>query len=210
MHVADLFPTLLRLAGLKLDKNLNLDGVDQWNLINGGGPEQRKEVINLDNVLGFGMYIRNQYKLVNGTLVNGAFDGWLSPETPKDSNIDPITYAINVLNSTTSRAILANQKKNRLGIDKILELRREATVKCGCQLKKNACDLTKAPCLFNINEDPCEQNNLANKEHSMLNVMLKKFNEAIDSAVPSRRRFADPASDPKYFNFNWQWWEADS
>ena len=211
MHVSDLFPTLLGVAGLKLDTNkLNLDGVDQWKVINKGGFQARKEVVNLDNVFGFGMYMLNSYKLVNGSFGGGAFNTWLYPKNDGGYN-DPYSYAISVLNSQTSRAIYSTQRKYRLNIDKILQLRQEATVKCGNQTKKNSCDVTKAPCLFNIQDDPCEENNLANEQPAMLNFMLKRYNEAVNSAVPSiRKSIPDPACDPKNFDFNWEWWQADS
>lgn len=210
MHVTDLFPTLLKLAGLKLSNRLNLDGVDQWRVINNGGSEARKEVVNIDNVLGFGMYNLRSYKLVNGSSSNGSFDGWLVSKNEEDGDNDPMSYAINVLNSTTSRAIISTQKKHRLTVEKILELRQQAKVNCGNGVKKNLCDLTKAPCLFNIKDDPCEENNLATEKRVVYNFMLKRYKEVERSAVPSRRRPSDPASDPKFFDYNWQWWQADS
>jgi arylsulfatase A-like enzyme len=96
MHNSDLFPTLLKFAGVKLDQKLKLDGVDQWNVINFGGYSARSEIVNIDDVLGFGSYIYNTYKLVNGTILNGIYDGWakvgndtfMIPMIPKIPGID--------------------------------------------------------------------------------------------------------------------------
>jgi len=76
--------------------------------------------------------------------------------------------------------------------------------------KKNPCDLLKAPCLFNIDEDPCEENNLAEEKASMLKLLLKKYNEVQRTSVPSRRQPTDPLCDPKFFDNNWNWWQVDS
>lgn len=78
MHVTDLFPTLLRLSGLKSYESLNIDGVDQWDMINNGGSPARKEVVNIDNILGYGALISYPYKLVNGSSGDAANDGWLA------------------------------------------------------------------------------------------------------------------------------------
>lgn len=208
IHVSDLFPTLLRHAGLELDGRLNLDGIDQWEVINNGGDQVRKEVIEIDNVLGYGAYISHPYKIVNGSSSNGSFDGWLSSKNNNEDK-DPVSYATKVLNSLTSRAIQAIQHHN-LSIDKILELRQDATVNCCNEVTKTPCDLLKAPCLFNIEDDPCEENNLAEEQSEVLSLMLDKYSEIQKSFVPSRRQPADLESDPKYFDYNWQWWQADS
>jgi arylsulfatase A-like enzyme len=45
MHAVDVYPTLLRLAGAKLDQPKPLDGIDQWAVIAEGKPTARKEVL---------------------------------------------------------------------------------------------------------------------------------------------------------------------
>lgn len=52
MHVADFLPTLMSMAGVKLNSTSNIDGVDQTNSISRGLPSKRKEIVNVDNVLG--------------------------------------------------------------------------------------------------------------------------------------------------------------
>lgn len=208
MHVSDWLPTLGKLAGVKFNRE-KLDGVDQWGVINGGGFPARNEIVNIDNVLNFGSFIYGPYKLVNGSLAGGTFDGWLS-STNKSYNNDPIDYALNVLTSEASRAILSIQKKNRLSIDKILQIRSLATARCTNGVEKNGCDLSKGPCVFDIYNDPCEENNLAGKRPMILRSLLQRYNERVHQAVPSRRQPTDPASDPVHFDLNWQWWQEDS
>jgi len=45
MHAVDLYPTLLRLAGAKLEQPKPLDGMDEWPTISEGKPSPRKEVL---------------------------------------------------------------------------------------------------------------------------------------------------------------------
>jgi arylsulfatase A-like enzyme len=45
MHAVDLYPTLLRLAGAKLEQPKPLDGMDQWTTISEGKSSARKEVL---------------------------------------------------------------------------------------------------------------------------------------------------------------------
>lgn len=211
MHVTDLFPTLLKQAGVKAGKleRMKLDGHDQWNVINSGGNPVRNEVVNIDDVFGFGMYMLHSYKLVNGTFANGIYDGWLSSNNINGES-DSIDYALNVLNSAASRAIMSSQKRNRLNVDKILELRKAATVSCSNGVEKNSCDLNAGPCLFDIYDDPCEENNLAQSRPAILKAMLMRYNILKASAVPSRRQPSDKACDPINFNLNWNWWQMDS
>lgn len=178
-------------------------------MINNGAIGIRNEVVNLDNVLGFGSYIYYTYKLVNGSLGDGSFDGWLASKN-NNGYIDPVNYAINVLQSPVSQSIMSIQKKNRLCVDKILELRAAATVSCSNGVGKNSCDIKKGPCVFDIFDDPCEENNLANSRPLLRQSLLTRYGVQVRSAIPSGRKKSDPASDPVNFNRNWQWWQADS
>jgi arylsulfatase A-like enzyme len=45
MHAVDLYPTLLRAAGARLEQTKPLDGIDQWPSISEGKPTTRKEVL---------------------------------------------------------------------------------------------------------------------------------------------------------------------
>jgi arylsulfatase B len=207
MHNSDLFPTLLKLAGVKLDQKLKLDGVDQWNVINYGGYPARSEIVNIDDVLGFGSYIYNTYKLVNGTILNGIYDGWLGSKS--NDGDDSLNYALKVLNSTVSRALLSIPKHFKLSIERIFELRFSASVQCSNSVEKNPCDPRIRPCVFNIIADPCEENNLAETRPGLLNSMLNRYN-AYRKQVPSRRKSPDPACDPINFNKTWNWWQSDS
>lgn len=207
-HVSDWLPTLAKMTGVRLDPLVKIDGMDQTRAINNDAMV-RIEIPNFDNVLGFGSYIYNTLKIVNGSLGDGSVDGWLASKN-NNGDIDPATYALYVLNSPASKAIMSTQKKNRLSIDKILSIRSEATVSCSNNVRKNPCDIKKGPCIFNIFEDPCEENNLADSWPAIRYGMLARFNDKVGSAVPSARKSPDIASDPINFDLDWNWWQADS
>lgn len=212
MHVADFLPTLMSMAGVKLSSKTKIDGVDQTDPINKGWPSTRKEIVNVDNVLGFGSRIAYNLKFVNGSSSAGRFDGYLANKTTNGDN-NPYNYARKVLNSEASQAIQSVQKPyQRLTPEKIFEIRRKATVQCQNSVHKNPCDLTKAPCLFDLSSDPCEENNLADlpSYSFILQLMKKNYEEIVRTVVPSRRRPTDCASDPKNFNNIWNWWQSDS
>ncbi len=91
LHVTDLYPTLVNLAGGSLDQPLPLDGTDVWNVIIGKQPSQRTEVVYSlpgDFVdTGEVAIRRGSYKLVDDELYNIVDDPYekqdLAPTSPE-------------------------------------------------------------------------------------------------------------------------------
>lgn len=181
-------------------------------MISSGVQSTRSEVVNIDNVSGFGAYHLSSFKLVNGTTTNGSFDGWLSSQFNNSMiNVGPYEYAISVLGSKAAKAIYWSQPESQLTINKILKVRKQAEVVCTKSLLKVPCDPRRAPCLFDVVKDPCEQNNLASSRPALLASMLARYKDIKNNVVPSRRvMINDYGCDPANFNNNWQWWQADS
>jgi arylsulfatase B len=172
------------------------------------GIRVRTEVMNVDDVFGFGSLIYQGLKFVNGSINGGKYDGWLS-STNKNGYIEPTRYAQNVISSPAAQAISSIQKK-KLDVNTILRLRKAATVTCSNSVSKNPCNLAKGPCLFDIYEDPCEENNLTDNWKYTKALMELRYKAKVREAVPSRRRKPDEACDPINFNLNWNWWQKDS
>lgn len=172
-------PTLAKLAGAKFKYTQKLDGIDQSSMIANGTAALRKEVVVIDDVFGVSSFIQDGYKFVNGTLLDGYADSWLGSNVHHDANSD--TYMDNVLNSKTAKALKKFRKLDSAAVQKI---RAGAKVECGSV--KTECNLMKAPCLFDIMKDPCEQNNLASTHPSVMKSIKKAFDKKLKNVVPSR------------------------
>lgn len=65
IHITDIYPTLLKLAGAKVEQKLPLDGVDVWSTIADGAPSPRKEILHNASP-GRGAIRMGEWKLVIG------------------------------------------------------------------------------------------------------------------------------------------------
>lgn len=207
MHVSDVLPTIANIVGFQIDSKI--DGVNQWDVIRSNVDTSRKEVVILDNIAGFGSLIQGQYKFVNGSVLNGMFDGWLS--TKHYLSIDNFaTYTFKVLKSKVQQA-LEKISNFQLNLFDVIFTRNRLIVQCSRKLWKNSCNPLKAPCLFDIIDDPCEQNNLADSSYfqNIFNSMKERFADIVSSAVPSVRKKPDPACDPRNFDNTWTWWQGE-
>ncbi|CAO1410934.1 unnamed protein product [Diamesa serratosioi] len=210
IHLTDILISLTSAAGIKTNAT-DLDGINQWPTISQGKPSQRNEfVYNIDPIFGFGALMVDGFKIVNGSLADGEYDRWLG-DSGNASILSFENYTELVLESVVSKSIRAIQKESQhLTVKIITNLIKSATVTCGNNKNNHQCDLKNGPCLFNIIEDPCEQNNLAQTNPSQMTIMLNKFSEWTSKVVPSRRKPSEPASNPTNFNGNWNWWQPDS
>ncbi|GIY27607.1 arylsulfatase B [Caerostris darwini] len=81
MHVTDWLPTLYRAAGGNVSDLGKLDGHDLWDTLSSAkGPSPRTEVLlNIDPVAGVAALRVGDFKLVQGTVYQGQWDGWYGP-----------------------------------------------------------------------------------------------------------------------------------
>lgn len=201
MHVTDWLPTLAAAANITI-KDKSFDGVNQWDSISLGTKSKRKEILyNIENIVGYSALMYQGWKLVNGT-ENIDNANWFG-SSGADSNTTFDSYARTVLESEASRSL------PEINSATMKTIRDEATVKCNLNRNGIKCDPRKVPCLFNIIEDPCEQNNLIDVNTDELEILLSKLSHHVDNMVPIRRRPSDPKCDPINFNGTWTWWEED-
>ncbi|KPJ16230.1 Arylsulfatase I [Papilio machaon] len=200
LHLVDWLPTLLAAAGANY--SCDCDGMNQWEALSGDLPSPRTSVLhNIDDIYGSAAITVDQWKLHKGTNYNGAWDDWYGPSGEGEGG----EYAPGqVRDSDAGRAL---QHLGLLPADNtILALRKEATLRCNASVTPIPCRPLAAPCLFNIEEDPCERRNLADLEPVLLRRMLVELDLMNRTSVPALVRAREPRADPRlwghlYTNF---------
>lgn len=188
-HVSDWLPTLNTLAGAKIKFDRYLDGLDLSKMIQYGFGPFRTEVETIDQVYKTTSFISGKYKLVNSTFtlrkLEPTPDDWLGSND--NINHDSDTYIEKVLNSKVAKSL--NDYVAPLAASAIQQIR--SSLKLTCTEKIVECNITERPCLFNINEDPCERINLADdpKYEQILKDMKQLLAARVaDSAMPRNIR----------------------
>lgn len=176
--------------------------MSQWNSITKDTPNERKELaINIDEKDGYASIIMDQYKLINGTTQNGQYDIWMGLLDQTEIVTD--NYESSVQNSTTFQIL--QSLKNETPEINIASIRESASVTC-VLLVQNKCDPLVAPCLFDLNQDPCESNNIALSKPHKLAELLQRLDELQRDMLPRGNKPLDPFSNPMYHNNTWEWW----
>lgn len=199
IYVTDILPTLAAAANISIDRKI--DGLNQWKTISEGFPSPRQELLyNIEDVVGYSALFHEGWKILNGT-ENMNYSGWLGLTEFNDNDVSFESYFEKLSDSLSSNSLpeLVNED--------VKDLRYDATVKCNPRKFAISCDPTEKPCLFNIIDDPCEQNNLASSHPIKVEFLLSRLTEHLDELVPTMRREIDPSCDPKRFNNTWTWWQ---
>lgn len=79
----------------------------------------------------------------------------------------------------------------------------EATISCSNIENIVACNPLESPCLFDVINDECEQNNLAEKYPNILKTMMIRLQDYNSSAVPPANKEIEPRGNPKFFDYTW-------
>ncbi|XP_035226431.1 arylsulfatase B-like isoform X8 [Stegodyphus dumicola] len=173
-------------AGGNVSNLGKLDGYDLWDTLSFNRPSPRSEVLlNIDPINKVSALRVGNFKVIQGTVYGGQWDGWYGPSGRE--------------NFTQTRNAKSSSEK----------LYHKAEITCG-PIPKNAtssCYPAKKPCLFDVQNDPCEYYNLAEDKPHMLDTLLKKLAEYSASAVPPGNKPLDPQSNPKYHNYQWINWK---
>lgn len=202
MYVSDVLATLAGVANIKIDDN-SLDSINLWETISSGAPSGRKEVLyNIENVRGYSALVHDGWKLVNGS-ENINNSNWFGRSGLEDVVVSFKSYAKDVVESEASRSLPT------LNLESVKRMRDEATVKCNAGTRTTECNPLVAPCVFNIIDDPCETNNLADSHPAKLDFLVSRLNKHIDEIYTNQRKPSDPKCDPKNFNYTWTWWQDE-
>ncbi|KAF5291764.1 hypothetical protein FQA39_LY14252 [Lamprigera yunnana] len=197
IHISDLYPTLIKVAGG--DTDFNIDGINQWDTLINNAPNTRKEILlNIDEVENFsGIIGEGGFKLLNGSAtLNFGLGGFYGDD---GRNISNPKYDIErVLHSITNKALGRSLTKG-----KILKLRESATIG-NCRRNYNGHTCNKGEmCLFDIVNDPCEATNVMHKYPEIVRNLEKRLSYFWDQLVPQKNRPVDPMSNPKFHNRTW-------
>jgi hypothetical protein len=114
-----------------------------------------------------------------------------------------------VLQSLTGEAIASLLSPSLPDEEEVLELRAKSTLICTVQTNSTPCDplISSKPCLFDLETDPCERNNLADSYPEVLLEMLDLVKKYEATLVPQLNKPPDvEGSDPRKFNNTWSPW----
>ncbi|GAB1869473.1 Arylsulfatase B [Camponotus japonicus] len=212
MHVTDWLPTLYSIAGGDVRDLGEIDGIDQWCMLNGSLPSARDRLLlNIDEVSKTEGAIYKQFKLLRGSIEGGYYDGYyydierIMPSNPRkiiQEDVPP--YTDTVLKSAVSESITRHLGDPVTQPSTIIQLRRDATVNCRPRDSFITCNVTE--CLFDINNDPCETKNIA-EQYSRISRELDKFLEQYGHIVKRQMKIpVDWLADPRRTNNTWEPW----
>lgn len=95
-----------------------------------------------------------------------------------------------------------------LSTDEVLELRKNAQINCKVKHSDRIpCDPLRAACLFDLENDPCEMVNLADKRPVILAILEKILWKRRLTMIPPNNRNGDPRANPALWNNTWTSWD---
>lgn len=172
IHVIDLLPTLVGAANLKwrTKDRIYIDGINQWQALNTNDEERL-------SVYGDNFYISNYWKLSFGVNSSDEYGSIDNVNMDKDmSEYDFETYVRSILSSEVHVVL------DRLSSQKIMFSRSRARVHCNLKdvdetvVSEIKCSHS-TPCLFDLNEDPCEFDNKHEHEFDLRRNHMKDILE---------------------------------
>ena len=197
MHISDWLPTLLHVAGYDA-KSLplsQLDGFDMWDVLSSNLEiSPRTEVlydINIDPAFYTSALRINNMKIILGSegILEGDRDGWYEP--PQNISCQTTGGCDAALDSGTSEIpsliSAALNRKFHKGTPIVVD--------CGERPRDvlTNCNPSIAPCLFDLDKDPCEYNNLAS-------LMPEKVKELLDQLDAYNATAVLPMDSPDDFD----------
>lgn len=204
-------PTLAAAAEIQLNASLQLDGLNLWSALKYGYESVEREIVhNIDSLEPYVAYTHGKWKIINGTTNQGHYDDWLGKRSIDEIDPRSAHYEETIRNTSVW------QQLQRLRVDlpvvNISSLRLEATLQCPeVAAISRPCLPLVAPCLFDIDEDPCERNNLY-EEHRNESFVLELWHRIEQFSRLSRQpgnKPVDPNGNPRYYNNEWTWWQDE-
>ncbi|XP_017884012.1 arylsulfatase B [Ceratina calcarata] len=196
-HITDWLPTLITAAGGDPSK-LSIDGMDLWNALSDDTESPRTSVLhNIDDKFGVAGITIGDWKYVQGTTYKGEWDGWYGP-----SGREWVYDVGGVIGSVAARAVASVGLS--LSADTVRQLREEAMIKC--PPRNGSLPLCKPmiePCLFNIQRDPCEDNNLIHEYPTIVESLRTELQKLNATAILPGNLPWDKRADPVLWDHMW-------
>lgn len=128
-----------------------------WKSLSDDIKSDRNEILhNIDDIYGSASLTVDEWKVHKGTNYKGDWDKWYGPAGIRSET----AYNANAVAHSA-----AGQALSRLNllppVQLMRRIRTQATVECPKNQTIEICRPLEKPCLFNIDADPCEQNNVA-------------------------------------------------
>ncbi|KAM0735511.1 Arylsulfatase J [Formica fusca] len=198
IHITDWLPTLITAAGGNALNLTLIDGMNLWNALSEDTESPRANILhNIDDIYGVSAITVGDWKLIQGSTYKGAWDGWYGP-----SGREWIYDADGVISSTAGRAVTS------VGLSVTTEiiwfLRENAMIKCP---PKNdslpICKPLEEPCLFNVYQDPCEDNNLVKQFPTIVRKLQEELKKINNTAILPGNLPWDSKADPNLWDHTW-------
>jgi hypothetical protein len=191
-----------------------IDGINQWPALRQDKNDDRRNgtLLNVGQLDLMEAIVDGKYKLIRSTNHNGIYDGFYGEGGRSSPN--PPYNDTGVITSPVSKAIIAlniNSSATELQLrEKIRRIRLDATVVC----EENKRHYIGGPychsyCLFDLEEDPCETNNLISTYPHVAESLMKKLQQFKKEMVPELTKPVDRASNPRFFNSTLVCWLDD-
>lgn len=210
-YIGDLLPTLAAAAEIQLNASLQLDGLNLWSALKYGYESVEREIVhNIDELEPYLVYTHGKWKIVNGTTNQGLYDGWLAERY--NGEMDPRAAQYEEIIRNTSVWQHLQRLRGDLPEVNISSMRLEATLQCPeAPATGKPCLPLVAPCLFDIDEDPCERNNLyeEHRNESFLLELWQRIEQFRRLAREPGNKPDDPKCDPRFYNNEWTWWQDE-
>ncbi|CAL8143458.1 unnamed protein product [Orchesella dallaii] len=216
MHAQDWLPTLYEATGGNTNDLKGIDGVSLWRTFTEGEPSPRTSFLyNIDDIYNHSAVREGPWKLIQGNtstvdLGGGIRDFWYGPSGR--SGGFPFTVASLIPQIASSMTATALES---IGMDMnfshMRRMQKNAEISCIQPISRIQipCNAYEAPCLFNVEDDPCEFFNEADQNPQIVGRLLLLIAEHNGTALPPLQRIAHQEAWPRFHGNTWTTWEDD-
>ncbi|XP_075743510.1 arylsulfatase B isoform X2 [Rhipicephalus microplus] len=209
-HATDWLPTLYEMAGGEVSKLGGIDGVSHLRSLADPlvYPPRNEVLLNIDPIEGNEAIIHDSYKLVYGAFPSGTSQ-WLDVPGSRLPTAEETDLAHESCIKGMSYKILktAGFSPNCGEGGDVYS----TAVNCGNRnSSKVPCDSRVAPCLYNVNIDPCEYYNIANENPEIVLKLQARISAYKKGALKPSNLPNDPSSFPHNHDGAWVSWKDGS